>query len=189
MNPYYLNGSSSLLFMISTAKAIKCSKLFWWKFFNGQLVVASFLCNANEYKNPYLLLDYGTLFLINTSYINNYRINRFLFFLLGLEYYYKNSIENTKNLSFIAVTLYSLANTYLYGDSYSFYSLIGSTISGSVIYYLRYYLNKNNCRKYNLLLTYLFHFSMMNSLCISSITASSEKQFLIKSMDPLKIIG
>lgn len=189
MNPYYVNGSSSLLFMISTAKAIKHSKLFWWKFFNGQLVVASFLCNANKYKSPYLLLDYGTLFLINISYINNYKINSYLFFLLGLEYYCKNSIENTKNLSFVLVTLYSIVNTYLYSDSYNFYFLIGSTISGLLIYNLRYYLNKNNYKKYNSFLTYLFHFSMMNSLCISSFTANSEKQFLINSIPPLKIVG
>ena len=189
MNPYYINGSSSLLFMISTAKAIKYSKLFWWKFFNGQLVVASFLCNATEYKDSYMLLDYSTLFLINVSYINNYRINRFLFFLFGFEYYYKNSIENTKNLSFIIVTLCTLLNTYLYGDIYSFYSLIGSTISGGLIYKLRYYLNKNNYKKYNLFLTYLFHFSMMNSLCISSMTANPEKQFLIDSIPQLRIVG
>ena len=181
MDPYYINGSSSLLFMISTAKAIKNSKLLWWKIFNSQLIVASFLCNASEYKDSYMLVDYATLFLMNVSYINNYRINNYLFFLLGIEYYYKKSIENTKNFSFVIVILCSTINTYLYEDSYSFYSLIGTTITGGIIYNLRYYLNKNNCKKYNLLLTYLFHFSIMNSLCISSMTANSEKQFFNKS--------
>ena len=178
INPFYLNGSSSLIFIISTADAIKKSNLFWWKYFNGQLILVSFLCNANEYKNPYLFYDYVTLFLMNYSYINNDNINKYLLFASSIEYTNYESIEYTKNLSFLIVSLNSLLNTYLYVNKQKALLLLGSIISGSLFYSIRYYLNKKNNKKYNLLLTYLFHLSMLNSLCISNITACNEKQIL-----------
>jgi hypothetical protein len=171
MNQYFIKGTSSLLFVISTIKAIYSSKLFYWKLFNGFLIPVSFLCNATDYNSKYLLLDYATIFFINTSYINNYRINRLLYLMACYEYLFYNSIENSKNLSYLPLIIKAHINTYLYVDMMHFYTLLGSSITAIAIYKIRYNLCKMNNYKYNLLLTSLFHICITNTLYISSITA------------------
>lgn len=69
MNKYFINGSSSLLFIISTIKAFYVSKLITWKISNFLLIFASFLCNATEYNPILLLIDYFAIYLICISYI------------------------------------------------------------------------------------------------------------------------
>ena len=93
---YFIKGSSSFLFAISTIKAFYCSKLISWKLSNFLLIVASYLCNASEYKECYLLLDYLAICLVCCSYINNMYINIPYILLFIYEYKTYKSIENIK---------------------------------------------------------------------------------------------
>lgn len=168
---YFIKGSSSLLFLISTIKAFYSSNLIFWKISNTCLIVASFLCNATEYKNIFLLTDYIAIFLTCLSYINNIYINTMFFLFLIYEYNKYNSIENTKDIAFATAIGKSTLYTYLYVDNINFYVIFTSSIFGIMIYKIRYYFHSNNNKKYTLLLTYLFHICVMNVLYISSITA------------------
>lgn len=168
---YFIKGSSSLLFLISTIKALYSSNLIFWKMSNVFLVVASFLCNATEYKNIFLLIDYLAIFLVCTSYINNIYINTTYFLFLIYEYNKYGSIENTKNIAFATAIGKSTLYTYLYVDNIHFYVIFASSIIGTIIYKIRYYFLINNNKKYILLITYLFHICTMNIMYISSITA------------------
>jgi hypothetical protein len=169
---YFIKGSSSLLFLISTIKAFYSSNLFFWKISNVFLVIASFLCNATEYKNIFLLIDYLAIFLVCLSYINNMYINTIYFLFLVYEYNKYNSIENTKNIAFATAIGKSTLYTYLYVDNIHFYIIFTSSIFGIIIYKIRYYFHiNNNNNKYILLITYLFHICTMNIMYISSITA------------------
>jgi hypothetical protein len=168
---YFIKGSSSLLFLISTIKAFYSSNLIFWKISNAFLVVASFLCNATGYKNIFLLIDYFAIFLVCVSYINNIYINVTYFLFLIYEYNKYNSIENTKNIAFITAIGKSTLYTYLYVDNIHFYIICASSIFGTIIYKIRYYVNVNNNEKYILIITYLFHICTMNIMYISSITA------------------
>jgi len=166
-----IQGTSSLLFLISTIKAIYCSKLILWKIFNGFLIIASYLCNASNYEPQYLFLDYSTIFLVSSSYVNNAAINSFLVASLLYEYSTTRSIENSKNAAFASAVSKSILYTYLYVDKIHFYVILTSSISGVIIYKIRYNLHKNNNRKYIIPLTYLFHICITNIMYISSITA------------------
>ena len=165
---YFIKGSSSLIFLISTIKAFYSSNLFFWKISNVFLIIASFLCNATEYKKLFLLFDYLAIFLVCVSYINNVYINTTYLLCLVYEYHKYNSIENTKNLAFATAIGKSTVYTYLYVDNIHFYVIFASSIFGILIYKIRYYLHDD---KYRLLITYLFHICTMNIMYISSITA------------------
>ena len=169
---YFIKGSSSLLFIISTLKAFYCSKLILWKLSNSFLVVASFLCNANDYKKCYLLLDYVAIFCVCCSYINNIYINTVYALLFIYEYKMYNSIEYIKDLSFASAVVKSIIYTYLYVDNINYYIiLVISSVSGVTIFKIRCILHEMNNKDYTLLLTYLLHISIMNIMYISSITA------------------
>ncbi len=168
---YFIKGSSSLLFLISTIKAFYSSNLFFWKISNVFLVIASFLCNATEYKHIFLLIDYLAIFLVCASYINNIYINAIYFLFLIYEYNKYNSIETTKNIAFATAIGKSTLYTYLYVDNIHFCVIFASSIVGILIYKIRYYLHVNNNKKYILLITYLFHICTMNIMYVSSITA------------------
>ena len=171
MYKYLINGSSSLLFIISTIKAFYISKLITWKISNLFLIFASFLCNATEYNPLLLLVDYFAIYLICISYINNLYINTLYSLLLIYEYKNYNSIENTKNLAFLYAIVKSIIHTYLYVDNFHYYIIITSSISGIIVYKVRYFLLEKNNEKYKLLLTYIFHICIMNIIYVSSITA------------------
>jgi hypothetical protein len=175
---YFIKGSSSLLFIISTIKALYSSNLIFWKTSNAFLVVASFLCNATDYKKIFLLTDYLAIFLVCTSYINNIYINTTYFLFLIYEYNKYNSIENTKNLAFITAISKSTLYTYLYVDNIHFCVICASSIFGTIIYKIRYHVNVNNNEKYILLITYLFHICTMNILYVSSITAQHNFDYI-----------
>jgi hypothetical protein len=164
MNKYFINGSSSLLFIISAIKSLYCSKLILWKIFNGLLVGVSFLCNATEYKKEYILLDYITIILISISYINNLIINSILLLLL---YRCFNLIEYIKNSAImLAVTKCFIFNFYY--NKNNLYIICFSTSFGVITYVIRYNL-KN--KKYTLLLTYIFHVCITSILYHASISA------------------
>jgi hypothetical protein len=166
MKHFLINGSSSLLFIISSIKACYCSELILWKIFNGLLVGVSFLNNASEFNKKYLLLDYLTIFLISTSYINNFIINNILLLLL-----YKYSLEYIKNISVALACIKCLINTYFYASRINLYLILVSSAFGAIIYKIRYTLAIKKNIKYNLLLTYLFHICITIILYNSSITA------------------
>ena len=170
---YFIKGSSSLIFLISTIKAFYSSNLIFWKISNVFLIVASFLCNATEYKNIFLLIDYLAIFLACESYINNIYVNTAYFLCLIYEYKKYNSIETTKNIAFVTAIGKSTIYTYLYVDNVHFYVIFASSIFGIIIYKIRYYLHLNNNKKYILLITYLFHICTMNIMYVSSITAKA----------------
>lgn len=166
-----IKGSSSLLFIISTMKVFYCSDFIQCKISNLYLIFASFIYNASEMNEKFLLYDYLAIYLVCTSFINRLYITIPLWISLFCEYKYNNSIENTKNISFVLAVTKSSIYTYYYLDIFYFIILLLS-ISGSCIFYkLRnYFYVTLNIRKYNLFLTYIFHFCIMNIIYISSIT-------------------
>lgn len=171
MQSYIINGSSSLLFIISTTKAFYNSSLIWWKVTNTFLIFASFLCNATEYTPIYMQMDYLAIYLVCISYMNNYVYTLLYSLLLLYEYKNYNSIETIKNVAFVCSITKSIVRTYLYVDNLHYNVLIISSISGIIIYKIRYDLLKYNNTNYKLLLTYMFHICVMNILYVSSITA------------------
>lgn len=171
MNSFLVRGSSSLLFIITVAKSLYCSNLIAWKLSNSILVVASFLCNATNYHYPFLLLDYAAIFLVCTSYLNNYYINVPLYLSIAYEYKYISKIDVTKDVAFGLAVLKTLINTYLYVDNYHFYPLLVCSVSSVIVYKIRCRLHECDNQKYNLLLTYLFHICITNITYTASITA------------------
>ena len=171
MLTYFIKGSSSLLFIISTMKAFYCSKLISWKLSNVFLIGASFFCNATEYNNVFLLLDYFAIYLLCISYINNIFINVSYSLLLVYEYSKYKSIENIKNVAFVTAVGKSIAYTYFHVDKIHYFIVLTSSISGVITYKIRCFFHKRNNKKYTLLLTYLFHICVMNIMYVSSITA------------------
>jgi hypothetical protein len=171
MQTYLVNGSSSLLFVISTIKAFYSSNLMIWKMSNMFLIVASFLCNANDYDLVFLFLDYLAIYLACISYLNNMFINSLYSVLLIYEYTKYNSIDSIKNLAFATALGKCVINTYLYVDSIHLCVVCTSSTCGFIVYKLRNHLLETNNTKYKVLLTYLFHFCVMNIMYVSSITA------------------
>jgi len=171
MNSFFIRGSSSLLFLISIAKAFYCSKLIAWKISNVILIVVSFLCNANRYQPPYLLIDYAAIFAACTSYLNNAYLNVPLYLSIIYEYNQTGSIEITKNVAFVSTVAKCMINTYLYVDKAHFYVLLTCSVTGAIVYKIRYTLHAMNDTRYIILLTYLFHICIMNVLYTASITA------------------
>ena len=167
----FTQGSSSLLFIISTIKAFYSSSLISWKLSNVFLIGASFFCNATEYNSVFLLLDYLAIYLLCISYINNIFINVPYSLLLMYEYSKYNSIENIKNVAFATAVGKSIVYTYLRVDQIHYCIVLTSSISGVMIYKIRCFFHKRNNKKYTLLLTYLFHICVMNIMYVSSITA------------------
>ena len=110
----HVNGVSSLLFIISTIKALTASNLLAWKVFNATLIVASYLCNASGFQPDYLFYDYLNIFLVCISYINNMYINIPYIISLIYEYNTFKTIENAKNISFVTAVTKSVIYTYLY---------------------------------------------------------------------------
>jgi hypothetical protein len=167
-----IHGSSSLLFLISTAKAFSTSNLLSWKLSNCLLVIASFLCNATAYKSIFLFFDYIAIYLVCVSYINNIFINVPYTLLLIHDYYKYNSIENIKDIAFITAIGKAILYTYLYVDKMHYYIILLSSICAIIIYKIRCYLHKKNNKKYRLPLTYLLHTCIMIIIYITSITAN-----------------
>jgi len=171
-NMNIINGSSSLLFLISTAKAFSSSNLLFWKLSNCLLVIASFLCNATEYNSIFMLSDYIAIYLVCISYINSMFINIPYTVLLIYEYYKYNSIANIKDIAFISAIVKSIRYTYLYVDKMHYYIILLASIFTIIIYKIRFYLHNKNNKKYILPLTYLLHTCIMILLYIASITAN-----------------
>ena len=171
MLTYLLNGSSSLLFIISTTKAFYCSKFILWKITNLLLIIASFLCNATRYNQIFLFIDYLSIFSVCLSYINNKYINSVYIIIFIYEYKNHKSIENIKNIALTTAASKSIINTYLYADKYSLYLIVISCIVGVILYKIRYSSYQYICENYLLLTTFLFHICIMNILYIASITA------------------
>ena len=167
-----INGSSSLLFILSTIKAFHCSKLMTWKVCNCFLVVASFLCNASEYNRTFMLFDYLSICLTSTSYTNNIYVTITTVVFLMLEYKKYNNIETTKNIAFLTALGKTIVKTYYHVDRFHYYLIVGSSVSGIAIYGLRYYSQEYYARIYKLQITWLFHLCVTAVLWVSSITAN-----------------
>jgi hypothetical protein len=187
-----INGISSLLFIISAIKSWNCYyRFFWWKLFNSTLIIVSYLCNANDYKEPFLLLDHINIQFIALNYIgisfypNEWicsQISPFLLLFSFIEYQNFKTINFTKNIS-VVISILKLQNN-LYSNLIYYNLLIYSTIIGTISYSLRYKLFtilpkqtkilKVNFNRYyfiiKLTLTTIFHICIMVLLYISSIS-------------------
>ena len=172
MTKHFVKGASSLLFIISAIKSFYCSNSICWKFSNTLVIIASYLCNAYDYHPSFLLLDYITIFLICTSYLNNIFINGALVLFLIHEGSTKTSIDGPKNMSFALATVKCLIKNYFYLDKFHYYVFFFSSISGIAIYKIRYNLINENNHKYTLFLTFLMHICATNMMYISSITVN-----------------
>jgi len=171
MSESFIKGASSLFLCISAIKAIYASSLIFWKISTCLIVPVSYLCNAYDYKDPYLMLDYMSITFVSASYINNLKINGAIIFFAMYEYYNSSTIDTAKNITYAIGTAKAIYMTYYYSDAYHFYVICISSISGMSIYGIRYLLIKRNNVKYNLLLTYLMHVCAVNIMYVSSITA------------------
>jgi hypothetical protein len=164
-----LKGGSSLFFIISTYKSFLCSPLFFWKLTN--IGFASFLYNSSDNNLNLLFMDYLMIFLVCLSYINHFVTNNFLFMLSVIEFDRRQSIEHTKNLTYMITICKVCINTYHYLSKYYFYLVIFSSFSMIFIYLLRRYLFYKNIPIYIYIsLTYLLHFFTTIILYISSMT-------------------
>jgi hypothetical protein len=168
---YLINGSSSLLFVISTIKSFYSSTFLLLKISNIFLIVASFFCNATECSQPFIYIDYFAICLVCLCYLNNIYITILYTLLFIYEYKKYKTIENIKNITVLSTMIKANIYTYLYVDTFHYIILFMSTIFSIIIYQIRYFLYKSNNNKYYLLLTYFFHICIMNILYISSITA------------------
>jgi hypothetical protein len=168
---YLINGSSSLLFLISTVKAFYSSTLITYKLSNFFLVIASFLCNASGFQDFFLFIDYIAIFLVGISYINNLYMSLLLGPLFVYEYHNYDSILYTKNLVFIIALIKANIYSYLYFGNIYFYKIFASSIFAILIYIIRYIYLMNNINTYLLPLTWLFHISITSILYFASITA------------------
>lgn len=168
---FYVDGSTSLLFIISTLKAFYVSKLISWKISNLFLIGASFLCNATKYEPLFLLLDYFAIFLVCISYINNYYVAVLYTSFLISEYCRYKSIEMVKNIAFGTAVGKSIFNTFVHVDLYHFNVLLFSSFISLIAYKIRYDLHSKQIRKYTLFLTFVLHLSVMIIIYISSLTA------------------
>ena len=167
----FIKGSSSLLFIISTIKVFYCSHYTQCKISNVFLIFASYICNASDMDEYFLFYDYFAIYLACISFINEIYINIPLWLSLLCEYKYNKTIENTKNISFILAVTKSSIYTYYYSEFFWFVLLLSSIFGSCFFYKLRnyFYVDLNN-KKYNLFITYLFHFCIMNIIYISSMT-------------------
>lgn len=166
-----LKGGSSLFFIISTYKSFLGSPLFFWKLTNIGLLFASFLYNSSDNNPNLLFMDLLMIFLVCLSYINHFVTNNFLFMLSVIEFDRRQSIEHTKNLTYMITICKVCINTYHYLSKYYFYLIIFSSFSMIFIYLLRRYLFYRNIPIYIYIsLTYLLHFFTTIILYISSMT-------------------
>lgn len=166
----FINGVSSLLFVISTAKAFISSDLILWKLSNTLLIVSSHLCNAYSFEK-YLLFDYLMIYFTCLSYLNNAMLNSALV-LSGIYEYNNNekSIENTKNVTFTLAVLKTITFAYIYIDNQHFLVILGVSSVGVIIYKIRYGLYLTDPRK-TWYLTWIWHACVTTILYVSSITA------------------
>ena len=176
-----------------------------WKVLNTSLIFISFLCNANEYREPYLFYDHLNILFIGLTYIcfsfsytgyyekiHPYLVPIILFISIN-EYIKYNSINFSKNITVVLSSLKSIFYYYyLYKNNFcsidNLRRLLLSCIIGSIAYLIRYKLliklaitKRNNFGLhldfvpwnffiYKLLLTYIFHYCIMNILYIASIS-------------------
>jgi hypothetical protein len=172
MNHQFIKGASSLLFIISAIKSFYCSNSICWKFSNTLVIIASYLCNAFDYHPSFLTIDYITIFLICTSYLNNLLLNSGLVFLLIREYTTRKTIDDAKNMSFAFATVKCVIKNYFYLDKVHYYIFFFSAIFGIAIYKIRYNLINANNHKYTLFLTFLMHICATIMMYVSSITVN-----------------
>jgi hypothetical protein len=166
----FINGVSSLLFVISTIKAFISTDLILWKLSNAVLVISSHLCNAYSFEK-YLLFDYIMIYLTSLSYLNNSTLNSACILSGIYEYIKSESIENTKNITFGITLLKSIACAYIYIDNQHFLVILGVSSVGLIIYKIRYGLYLTDPRK-TWYLTWIWHSCVTTILYISSITAN-----------------
>jgi len=182
---HIIKGCSSLLFIVSFIRSLY-GDLFFYKISHVLLIIASFLCNASEFDSLYLQMDYASIFLISTSYLNNAVINSGFAIYIIYEYSNYRSIANAKNMAFGTGVATSIYKGYYYLDNVNFYTLVISSVVGVIIYKIRYdtltlpeITSHNNSiqpaappyNTYILLLTTGFHICVMNILYISCLTA------------------
>jgi hypothetical protein len=182
---HIIKGYSSLLFIVSFIRSLY-GDLFLYKISHVLLIIASFLCNASEFDSWYVQMDYASIFLISTSYLNNAAINGGFAIYIIYEYSNYRSIENAKNMAFGTSVATSIYKGYYYLDNAHFYTLVISSVAGVIIYKIRYDTltrpeitgNTNTPQfpiisnnTYILLLTSVFHVCVMNILYISCLTA------------------
>jgi hypothetical protein len=165
----FINGISSLLFLISTVKAFISSDLILWKLSNTVLIVSSHLCNAYSFEK-YLLFDYLMIYFTCLSYLNNSMLNLPLISSGIYEFINKRSIENTKNVTFGITLLKSITCSYIYIDNQHFLVILGVSSVGVIIYKIRYGLYLTDPRR-TWYLTWIWHACVTTILYVSSITA------------------
>ena len=183
-----INGVSSMFFTVSALNSIK-TKNFLWIFANFFIIYTSFMYNIHKFdlyeKFPdkiilltdlsdkydvYLFNDYIAISLLAFIRIDNLIIKNAIFPLFFIEYYYYQSILNSKNIVFIvgiANTLNKINENYKIGliNYRTYFSIIFNMIIAIITLLIRlkycYVVEK---QFENVFLTTLWHYYMTNVL-------------------------
>lgn len=176
----HAKGQSSLLFIISFIFSLTYCKLFLFTLGIFTLILSSYLWNAYN-KTPFQILDHLTILFIGCSYINTSFINIIILYGLIYEYTINNQVYKTMRVAFSLSILLSLYKTYYYNFNYFLLLLLSVVIAVPTYFFRNYYYYKEltvfmpfeNPHNYTSNdLTYLWHFTIMIILCITSLTAN-----------------
>ena len=172
----FVNGLSSLLFIISAYKSVVSSNILIWKIGNVFLVFSSFMYNSlktshTEIEQTLLWIDNMTIYYISIGCLNTSILIYLLHFFILLEYFIEKTINKTKKIAFLLAVGKSIICTFLYLDEFHFYTLLVSSILSIGSYAIRNYLENQNNYEYTFGMTWIWHICIAISLYISSITA------------------
>jgi len=166
----HIQGFSSLFFIISAIKSIYVSNNKLWKASNIFLVLSSYLCNATDYIERYLFMDHIAIIGIGISYINLSILKNIIFHIISYDYYLHGNLENSKDTFYIIAIIKSVVHTSILTESINTLVLILSIIIGVISINTRRSIEIKD-KSIIMLLTWVWHFCMMNVLYISSITS------------------
>jgi hypothetical protein len=157
---YY--GLSSLLYIISAYKILHSELNRPYKLFSWFLVASSFLCNSTNYSNIlYLQFDYLMISIIAISYINSYKINTCILFIMINEAYFLHTLQGTSQITSL-YALYKISENIT--TRYVKWLILG-IFGGIISYSLRYYYDIY-CVQYIFVNT-IWHLS---SMCVNEST-------------------
>lgn len=182
----HIRGLSSLLFVLSFYQSISVSSLFFWKLSNFCLIFASYFYNSSNNHSSLLFLDYLAILCVCSSYINSFQMNQLIYYFSLLEFNNYQTIETTKNITYILTMIKSVYRTRLFYSPIYSIVLLTNYLLAIVTYAIRrflYYdipkLNQNQNRITNMntsyyhyiILTWILHLNTMSIIWICSLTA------------------
>ena len=166
-----MRGVSSFLFVISGLRSIQVSKIFLWKLSIFILTVTSYLCNQNNFKQPFLLIDHIAITILSSAYINNDLWYVVIIPATLIEYSQTKNIEKSKDISYIVTISKGFVKMYQGTDVVLFSIYSTSVILAIITIQVRRIYCAGQHHPYNYPLTWIWHICMTVVLYTSSVTA------------------